>query len=72
LLKPSEFRHMGGKIMRHMGRGGWLKTSEYRRMGKGSKLLKKRHMIFERSHIVSVVDEVSLKSNFFLNYTAIG
>jgi len=35
------------------GRGGWLKTSEYHHMGVGDlKLLKNRHMIFERSQIV--------------------
>jgi len=36
-----------------MGGGGWQKTSEYHVMGKGGlKLLKNRHMIFERSLIL--------------------
>jgi len=38
--------------------GDWLKTSEYRHMGEGSKIAQKnRHMIFERSLItISLVD----------------
>jgi len=37
-----------------MGGGGWLKTSEYRHMGKWSKIVQKTvmHVIFERSLIL--------------------
>jgi len=38
-----------GLVENVIWRGGWLKTSEYHYMGGGGlKLLKKRHMIFER------------------------
>jgi len=50
-------------LKRHVGGGGWLKTSEYRYIGGGGglKLLKNRHIIFERSLIAH--DEIELKNH---------
>jgi len=40
---------------------GWLKTSEYRHMGRGGlKLLKKRHMVFEHSLSDSYVQKTKI------------
>jgi len=79
LLKPSEYRHMGGgggvgtsfynlfyaRNWLETSCWSWLKTSEYRHLGKGGglKLLKKR-MIFERFLMIFFILKFLLKTYY--------
>jgi len=51
-MAKSSFTLQKCYMMRHMGGEGWLKTSEYRHMGEGSKIAQKSSCDILTSHTV--------------------